>query len=469
MIGVSCEIPQLAAQLKDEPTRPQLPSCRHELRGACSVSRWGISMDNSRYSFVRCIGQRIVAGLLPCLLLVMLLAPSRAHGQFGMMGGGAGGFEAPITNRSVAAYSKILSLDSEQQEIVGTLLEGYREAFKTSTKQMQEDMTKQQEKMQGGDMSGMKEMQQAGKRAQDRMEALEKGFFSDLKALLTEEQSGSWERVERYRRRETGMRFGFMSGAAVDLVAIAERTKIEPANKAEYDTAMADYERAIDQNLVSLEKTARQMQEDALKEDNMQAMFDMGKIEAMMKKLADSGKAMKETNRQYARRISSTLGDDGREKFDIEVKRRSFPRVYKESHVMKMITAAEGFTDLDPAQKDALGSVRSQYVRELSDVNDRWAAAVEAQEEKLGGTIMVMMKQQMSMFGAGGDEKEKDPIAEAKKARKEIDEKAEERIKGVLKPEQVSKLPERTPEPANDFEMMFGGEDADPEDMIELK
>ncbi len=401
---------------------------------------------------------RILGGLL--VSAAVTLVPVRAApAQVGMgMNMGMSGEMQPITKRGLNGYSKILKLDDSQKEIAQTLLEANQEAVRNLMKEFQGEMTKSQEKMRDGDMQGFqKDIKEASKRMQEKSEGLEKSFFSDLKAILTEEQAGRWDRLERYRRREKDLRFGFMSGSGLDLVAIADQLKI-PTEDGATGATLREYENAMDAKLRAFEDEGKKMQESALGDDG--SMFDMNKIQEMMKKLGEHGKGIRDLNRQYARLLLGELEEPTRSRFDEAFKRKSFPRVYKQAYVQKLLDAAAGFADLDGAQKDTLGAIRDSYGREAAGLNERWARTIEDQEEKLGGTIMVMMQSQMAMFGQGEKDKE-DPVGDARKARRDLDSKTEERLKGMLTEAQRSRLPEKAPDSGNPWADMMGIDEGD--------
>jgi hypothetical protein len=376
-------------------------------------------------------------------VLLCVLAPS-APAQFGMGMGGMGSMaqQDTITRRGLDAYARLLGLDPDQKETALSLLEGNQSATRAAMKEYQAKMEALGEKARdSGDFSVyQKEMPTIAREMAEKFEGLEKGFFGDLKSILNEEQTARWPSVERYRLREQAMRFGFVSGSAVDLIAVVEKTKSAPAGNAEFTETLDQYELDVDRLLRNFEKAGKEAQKDALEGAQM---FDMAKIEAMMKKLYDAAREVRDVNRAYARRLAPLMNDTERAAFEAEVQRRSFPRVYKPSHAAKSIDAALGFKDLSADQKESLQALRESYTRDLAAVNERWAKATEEKEEKAGGAVMVMMQ---GFMGGGSPD---DPVKQAKDARKELDEKTQDRLEAVLSPDQKARLPEKKIEPSN--------------------
>jgi Spy/CpxP family protein refolding chaperone len=194
------------------------------------------------------------------------------------------------------------------------------------------------------------------------------------------------------------------------------------------------------------EKDAKDAQNDMMEGG---AMFDMNKVQTMMKKFSESAAQVRDVNRSYARRIEPALSDEDRAKFVAEVQRRSFPRIYRPSHPQQMIDAAMGFADLTADQKEQLQAVKESYGRDAAGVNERWAKATEEKETEAGGSIMVMMQ---GFQGMGGDPN--DPVKVARDSRRELDSKTKERIESILTAEQKAKLPKKKSEgfnPMGDF------------------
>lgn len=420
-----------------------------------TVQPWRLTSRMFKDGLVRKIRSIIAAGLVSAGIMFTTVPEARA--QFGMMGGMGEGMQVAITKRGLNAYAKILDLDKEQLEAARILLEGNQAAVKALRKEMESKMAAMQEKAQDtGDWTvWQKEWPKIAKELGEKMKATEKGFFDDVKSLLSPDQADRWGSVERYRRREMGLRYSLSSGQSVDLIDALEKSKVDLKSKPDLAEIVSQYELAVDRSLVTFEKTAEDSQNKAM--ENM-ANFDMRKIEDAIKPIQDIAKSIRDLNRDYARRISPFLTDEQRAAFELEIKRRSFPRVYKESHVSKSIDAALKLPGLEDSQKDSLTTLRQNYNRDSENANQKWAQAIEQKEEKAGGKISMMMQ---GWWGQDGN----DDVSNARKTRKEVDDKAMDRLKGILKEDQVAKLPAKEPERANwdmfDIDVLAGQTDDD--------
>jgi hypothetical protein len=367
----------------------------------------------------------------------LVVASPVAHAQImvkatrSIGGGGAG---SQVTKRSVEKYAELLGFSGEQKEAALAIHEGYSAAIsdaRAKRRAAMEEMRRASEDT--GDHSVfMERMPKVEREYTDASQNLEKSLFSDLKLLLTEDQGERWPRVERSRRREVELRKGSMSGESVDLTEVVAGLRLdEPATTA-LAAPLEEYEVDLD----------RQLQARSRIEDDGVAFepgkpLDMEKLREQMDKAREEGMKIKEVNERHARKIEGLLPEDHRSAFRDAVKHQSFPRVYRPARVTRDIDAALKFDDLDATQRQTLNELRESYARDAASLNDAWASAIE-DAEKEGQTA--------GMGGGGGrlvlsmgDEPQK--LVDARKARRELDDKVREKINAALTEAQKSRLP----------------------------
>jgi Spy/CpxP family protein refolding chaperone len=120
-----------------------------------------------------------------------------------------------------------------------------------------------------------------------------------------------------------------------------------------------------------------------------------------------------------------------------------------------MLEAAAKFPDLSAEQRDQVRAISQEYARAAAPLNDRWAQAVQAQEDQSGGTFGVMSK----MWTGGGEGA--DAVKDARKARTDLDAQTADRLRALLTPEQVERLPERKSDEWNPMADFLSPEDAE--------
>lgn len=385
-------------------------------------------------ALVACAG--ITSGLIAA---TGIAAPAQA--QMGMgMGAGAGMGMEGLSKRALNTCATMLGLDKDQKEAAIALLEGNQAARKQLMKDFQARMQSLNEKARDdGDFSVYsKEMPKMIEEQQEKAKKLESGFLDELKATLTPAQMEKWPKVERFTRREKGLKIGVVSGQSVDLIDALDRIKADRSSNKELVDMTEQYESSMDNLLKQWEKIG----EDSRKK-SMEVMgkFDPAAIEEAIKPVQDHAKIIRDLNREYERKMKPLLPEEKRDEFAMEIKKHSFPSIYRASHAQKSLDAALKLTDLNATQKGEISTLKSSYVKDVGPINDKWAQAKEEKEDKAGGRISAMMQ---SFSGQGGGD---NAVSTARKARKELDEKTLTRLRETLKPDQASKLPEKPADP----------------------
>jgi hypothetical protein len=361
---------------------------------------------------------------------VMVMATQEA----GPMMGGSG----RISKGSVEGYSKLLNLTADQKAAALALHEGYDAEFSKASKDFSSAMEEMRRIAEESDDRSvfMERMPKAREEHSKKTKALEKTFMADLQALLTGDQGTSWVKVERQRRREVLLRPGSVSGEGVNLLETVEGLKLAEAVKADLAEALLGYETDMDRALLAKQK----MLDDHAAVDPGRG-FDPQAFQERMEKAREAGLKLKQVNEQYQRRLENSLPDDKKAAFNDAVRRATFPVVYRPSRVTRAIDAAAKFDDLTPDQKESLAALKSSYDRDAGPANDKWANEIEAAEQKgdNGGEIAVAGGGRMQV--RFGEEDEKSPLAQARKARRELDEKTRSRLDSILNKDQKERLP----------------------------
>jgi hypothetical protein len=362
----------------------------------------------------------------------------------GTMGAPAGG--GMISKRSIERWGRMLSLSEEQKQALQSLHEGYQSAYQDAQKDLNAAMQEASRAFEETqDTSAFAEkVPPARKKFDERSRAAEASLLSDAKALLTADQEKLWPRVERTRRRELAARMSTITGDAVDLGQIVEDLKVTP--DAALAQALEEYEVEADRGIAERLRLAK----DAPSFEG--GKFDPDAVQKQMTEQREAGLKLKDINHRNARKIEPMLPEDKQEEFREAVKRQAFPQVYRPTLTSKWLEASQKMDDLDSDQRQTIAEIKSQYNRELASANEAWAAAIERTEAKpdsggslAGGGGMMVMR-----FG------DDDPdLAAARKARRELDTRTQDKLKNLLRAEQREKLPK--PQEEGDAVLAPGG------------
>lgn len=381
-----------------------------------------------------------------CVLIGLLLgfavpaAPALA--QFGMGMGANDAMELAIGREAVNGYADLLGFDEAQRETAMMLHQEYLDQYKSANDTFMDAMQKLQEEVaRSGDWRDMmKPMGTIALGFFDRIESLEKTFFSDLQMLAFEpEQEEAFVRVERARRRERVGMAGQMSpiaGSTINLHEIARQVEVL-GNDAAREALLA-YEAEIDpvnKQLIETSFSAMRDQMERLKnmdEDDESMGFDaeaMEKMQEMMGKMRDLGMQSKGINARYARQVMQLLPAERQSAWDLEVKRQTWPSVYRASAAERQMDAAAELDSLTGEQRSSLEAIRQSYAREASAINERWSKAIDEQQANAQG----------GWWGFGGGDSEADEIEGERDA---LDERFVERVRSLLTAEQLEQMPE---------------------------
>lgn len=371
----------------------------------------------------------VAAGLVAVAASAALAQPGGGgRGGRGGPGGGMRDMMPSISSRNLDKYADMLEMTQEQRDAAKALFEGYDGQNRRAREDMQSRMEKVREKFQESrDPAVWQDMREEFTKFRTSRQKAEESFTSDLKAILTPAQIEKWPAVERATRRDTTLRRGLMSGERVDLFEIVNGLKLEGEAKNEVQTALTDYDTELDRALLTRNAVYDEGMEkmgEARQNGNMEA------IEEMMKKGREASTRVRDVNKRFARTIADLLPEEQKAAFELEVKKASYPDVYRPTQAQRALESAKGFSGLTDEQKEQIEALTQSYSRSLSQANDRLAAAITENEEKVTAADM------MARFRGG----QEGPVADLRQQRREHSEKAVEDLKKILGPEMSEKL-----------------------------
>lgn len=364
-------------------------------------------------------------------------------------GPGIGGRSGPpVTQKQLEGYAEALNLTEDQRIAANELLDAMQAEYAKAAAEHREAMQEVQAEFQETRDTQiiMKSMPELMGKFQARRTELESGFLEDLKLTLSDEQAAMWPGIERMRRRDLAGNGTMLSGESIDLVKLVKELEPSDAVKSEIAPVMERYEVDYDRALVERQKKVAENQ----------SMFaggpppDPQTMMARMAEVREQSVKVRDVNRSYARQIQNLLPPELAERFDTALKKASFPQVYGPGHTLRSIDTALAFEDLTAEQKAALNDIKESYLRDVDQLNDKWAEAIEAEENDPNAANISMMGGQtmriVTRESTNGEEPE-DPVAKATAARRDLDSRALDRARGLLNPDQQGRLPKRSAQP----------------------
>lgn len=380
------------------------------------------------------------------LLAVPGLTASPASAQGFRMAQGAGGGAQTVSAEDLKVYGRVLSLDDAQQQAAEALHGAYVAERDKGEKDMRDQFRKLRDEFEDTrDMSiWQNKIPDITNTYAKQSKDLDKSFLSDIKSLLRADQAANWSTLERTHRRRQGMSGGMLAGESVDLVATVEALSLAkpPAELADtLDRYSAELDSALQERSRQREDLGKQMQ--AVGRGG--GMPDFQVMEKLGTDMRKAGLKVRDINDRYAAMLRSAVPADKQAEFDTKVKKARYPSVYADSHTLKSLDAAAKFSDLDDTQKPGVQDVRESYLRDTEGANDRLTQAINQAEADGGGDAMFGgMARWMSGGGGGGRGEEGDTdLVKARKARREIDRAALDKLRALLNESQIDRLPER--------------------------
>lgn len=399
---------------------------------------------------------RIGWSIIAAACIAVFVLDGSALGQGGGGGGGdrfrgmgpMGGFAQDmftpgVDRRDLERYESILQLTREQQDTVRALFEGYNEEFRAAASKAREKMDAAREAArESGDRSAFQGMRGMFQELRTQRNAMEQAFFTDVQAVLTPQQQERWPVVERVRRRERTVQRGLMSGERVDVIRIVEGQKLPADTKAALGPVLEQYEAELDKALIDRNKV---YDEGLARMGDLFDREDRDAARAEAQKQMDTARQasvrVRDINRRYARQVQQMLPEAAQWEFEREVKRASFPFVYREARVSRELSAAKGFGDLDEGQREGLAALNESYQRDFAALNDQLARATEEAEETITAD---------RVFRARRDEMDDGPAGDLWRKRRELERATGESLRKLLRPEQVERLPKPERDEPND-------------------
>ncbi len=368
------------------------------------------------------------------------LAQGRGGGGMGMMmgGGGRGGTDAKVTSEDIEKLTKQLNLSPEQHDAAKMLFDGYLEAHQKKAQQMSDAVEKiRADVRETSDNSLWQDLGDKMQKFQTEATDAEKGLWTDVKSLLTTEQAASWAGFERSRRREqSGPSPMSVSGERADVIKIIEKIKLPDADMGKLAPVISAYEEELDAAIVKRNDLADKSQ------PQIRALFrsfppDDESMTKMDKIVAETREAMirvSNVNKRYAQQVEGLLAPEQAELFRTEFKKASFPQIYRERYITRAFDALDKLDTLTDEQKSSIAAVKDTYSRESTALAQKGETLTIEQEKDFS-----FRKMMQGGFGGGGN----DAMRDLGDQRTTLEDTTYNKIKAVLTPEQLAKLPER--------------------------
>jgi hypothetical protein len=271
----------------------------------------------------------------------------------------------------------------------------------------------------------MKKMGELQKKAEEGLRKAEKAFFDDVRAILNAEQEARWEKGQRWMRRFDASRFGVMAGSMADVTELAKDAGIERTGEVgalldryeeEVDVAIQGWRGAVDSISGAMS---------AVMEDPMTAQDKVGKF---IEDLFTNSHKVREVNRSTVRQLNDLAGEEKGSKMQATFLARSYPLVYGERRVDKVMApfmdGGDKFSALSAEQRNEVTILAESHRRDMNIIRANLARGIDEEQEKILKNARTMME---------GPQIADDSLFKTSiKSRNELEDKTMDRLKAIV-------------------------------------
>lgn len=285
-------------------------------------------------------------------------------------------------------------LDESQAILAESLFQGYRDATSDGLKSVHDFRTgaafmdgKRNEQDQEQMQAQFRKAQEAERKWRHDRQALEESLFSDIRSLLSDEQSERrWPVYERgYRRRTQLAPRAQLPGEGIDLIALVAEMEVSDEQRASIEPMLSQYAIELDRGIVSrneiLDAITNEMDQMTLGETGEPA----GGPDRMMllnQKARDKRAVLVDTNRRYCGMLASSLGPSSGMELQERFDQKSFPRIFAPTAADRFLERALGSDSLTGDQRARLNGVKEDYEQRVGFINREWLD-LELEKDKL--------------------------------------------------------------------------------------
>jgi hypothetical protein len=375
-------------------------------------------------------------GALAFAAALMMGWTGTARAQFGEAAGIAELMNPEYLTRDITLFDKGLGLDETQRVIIEAFFNDYQEAFAAGMEHMKKNYDDMRPQLVGNDIPRVLALVFTPFEAWAKeREVIGDQFIDNVKTILTPEQMERWPTFERRLVREKEMSKGRLSGESTDLINIVRDLHLDEITLHAVQPVLDEYELALDQVL-----RKRREHTDQSRPEKLQAMATQDSQKGLRAYQEDIVLqiAVRSVNDQYLQSIAKALPEPVSTRFRKIALERSYPRVYRETPVERLFTAALELEGLTSDLKRAITELQTNYLAELSAMNDKLIVGVRAWEP-------LEAKQRAEAFAAraegGAPARQEDPTHDDFLKRDELGNRYAKSLQAVLTTEQFNLLP----------------------------
>ena len=306
----------------------------------------------------------VTAFLVAAMACFGMTAPASA--QFGAQAGFNEVFQPDYYRRDMQLFMDYLKLEPWQKPIVEMMIEDYQISFDAGTQSCRDEMQNLKEEMMADPANAMQIALRPIQEWEREKGVMKLELIENIRTQLSPLQMERWPSLDRAMRREKDLPKGQIPGESMNLFVVLHGMELTPADVQGIDPALLDYEVKLDRALEDRNKTLKQHQkkiQDAMVEKNI----DVGM--AALKRISESRAVVCAIHFSALDEISANLSPEKAEEFKKAVLKNSFPEIYEETIVDKVLKTIRRDESLQPEQITLVDQIESRYLVSLEQSN----------------------------------------------------------------------------------------------------
>ena len=312
------------------------------------------------------------------LICLGLTAPASA--QFGAQAGFNEVFQPDYYRRDMQLFMDYLKLEPWQKPIVEMMLEDYQISFEVGTQTCRDEMQNLKDEMMADPANAMQIALRPIQNWEREKQVMKLELIENIRTQLSPLQMERWPSLDRAMRREKDLPKGQIPGESMNLFVVLHGMELSQADIQAIDPPLLEYEVRLDQALEERNETLKKHQkviQDAMVQKNIEVGLNA------LRKISESRATVCAIHFAALDEISSNLAPDKSEEFRDAVLKRSFPEIYDETIVDKVLKNIRKDRSLEPEQVALIDEIESRYLVSLEQSNLALLAAYKADGKQI--------------------------------------------------------------------------------------
>lgn len=290
----------------------------------------------------------------------------------------------PVSRRDLDRMTSSPQADDRQSEAVRSLHAGYRREVLTLRARWRDTKrVRSEDPKQAALEESVRERENFAALYDlvDGTDALTRVFFDDLRSLAGPGRVEQVEATERLYRRRVGMRLSVCGPERADLVAIASELRV--TRSPDFDEAMLDYERRLDELMKRKLRRVRVLFEELAEAEIRDQPPITEAIGEVLRKLTAGSLEIRDFNTRHARILRDLLPEAEQGAWTRAVNARSYPRVHGRDLTADAYADIRSVDGLSPDQLEAIDRIHERYRTEVTGVDARYVAALNRRHDAM--------------------------------------------------------------------------------------